>query len=90
MSGTRSQQGEELDIAESTIKDLNAQLAAERAKRERMEEALVEIRDHWACQYDHPRKNTEMYRGSYGVGVTDGHRAAAIIARAAITGDKTP
>lgn len=46
--------------------------------------ALVEIRDHWALQYDHPRKQSEMYQGSYGIGVTDGHRACAIIARKAL------
>ena len=42
--------------------------------------ALREIRDHWANQYDHPRKQSPMYEGPYGIGVTDGHRAAAIIA----------
>jgi hypothetical protein len=42
--------------------------------------ALKEIATHWANNYDHP----EMYRGPYGVGVVDGHRACAIIARAAI------
>ena len=42
--------------------------------------ALISIRDHWACQYDHPAKLTPMYEGPYGVGVTDGHRAAARIA----------
>jgi hypothetical protein len=47
--------------------------------------ALIEIRDHWANQYDHPRKEgNRMYDGPYGVGVTDGHRAASAIARAAL------
>jgi hypothetical protein len=46
--------------------------------------ALTEIRDHWANQYDHPRKQTPMYDGMYGIGVTDGHRAAADIARRAL------
>jgi hypothetical protein len=46
--------------------------------------ALEEIRDHWANQYNHPRKDNEMYRGSYGIGVTDGHRACAIIATEAL------
>jgi hypothetical protein len=51
---------------------------------ERLRTALEEIRDHWANQYDHPRKQSEMYRGSYGIGVTDGHRACAIIATKAL------
>lgn len=55
--------------------DVNAELLA----------ALVAIRDHWACQYDHPKKQGPMYSGPYGIGVTDGHRCAAEIARAAIT-----
>jgi hypothetical protein len=51
---------------------------------ERLRTTLERIRDHWACQYDHPRKASEMYRGPYGIGVTDGHRAAASIARDAL------
>jgi hypothetical protein len=51
----------------------------------RLREALTEIMNHWACDYDHKHANTEMYRGSYGIGIVDGHRAAAIIARAALT-----
>jgi hypothetical protein len=47
---------------------------------ERLRAGLEEIRDHWANQYDHPRKEAEMYRGPYGIGVTDGHRACTIIA----------
>lgn len=43
--------------------------------------ALREIATHWALDYDHKYANTEQYRGSYGVGVTDGHRLAAAIAR---------
>lgn len=50
-----------------------------------LRKALEEIRDHWANQYDHPRKENEMYRGSYGIGVTDGHRACAIIAEKALS-----
>jgi hypothetical protein len=46
--------------------------------------ALIEIRDHWANQYDHPRKSGPMYAGPYGIGVTDGHRACAIIAERAL------
>lgn len=49
-----------------------------------LEEALREIRDHWACQYDHPRKQGDAFKGPYGTGVTDGHRAAANIARRAL------
>jgi hypothetical protein len=47
-------------------------------------EALLDIKNHWANEYDHPRKQTEMYRGSYGIGVTDGHRACTIIAERAL------
>lgn len=54
------------------------------AKIEQQRAALMEIRDHWANDYDHPRKNNEMYRGPYGIGVTDGHRACAAIARRAL------
>ena len=54
---------------------------------DRLRNALAEIRDHWACQYDHPRKRGDMYSGPYGIGVTDGHRAAASIAQTAI-GDR--
>jgi len=53
-----------------------------------MKQALEEIRDHWANQYDHPRKQTPMYQGSYGIGVTDGHRACAIIAKKALNADE--
>jgi hypothetical protein len=54
---------------------------SEEDRIERMRQALIDIRDHWANQYDHPRKENAMYDGPYGVGVTDGHRAAAQIAR---------
>jgi hypothetical protein len=47
--------------------------------------ALSEIANHWACDYDHKHANTEAYRGPYGIGIVDGHRAAAIIARAALS-----
>jgi hypothetical protein len=51
---------------------------------DRYRRALEEIRDHWATSYDHRYANTEAYRGPYGVGVVDGHRACAIIARRAL------
>lgn len=51
---------------------------------ERFRAALQEISTHWANQYDHPRKENEMYRGSYGIGITDGHRACKIIADKAL------
>lgn len=54
------------------------------AEIKRLRTALEEIRDHWANQYDHPRKDAEMYRGPYGIGITDGHRACAIIAEKAL------
>lgn len=47
-------------------------------------DALQEIKTHWACQYDHPKKLSPMYSGPYGIGVTDGHRCAANIAEAAL------
>jgi Lar family restriction alleviation protein len=53
--------------------------------REAPVEALEKIENHWACQYDHPRKQGEMYAGPYGIGITDGHRAAALIATAALS-----
>ena len=62
------------DYAQAAHATLSIQLAEAQS-------ALAEIRDHWANQYDHPRKQSEMYAGSYGIGVTDGHRACAIIAR---------
>ena len=54
------------------------------AEIDRLRAALIEIRDHWACQYDHPKKSGEMYAGPYGIGITDGHRWAANIARKAL------
>lgn len=48
-------------------------------------QALAEIRDHWATDYNHPKANTEMYRGPYGIGIVDGHRACAAIASRALT-----
>ena len=54
---------------------------------ERLRAALAKIRDHWANQYDHPKKQSPMYEGMYGIGVTDGHRACAAIARRALDED---
>ncbi len=55
------------------------------AENARFREGLIEIRDHWANQYDHPRKLAHaMYAGPYGIGVTDGHRLCASIARKAL------
>lgn len=78
-----------LDIAADEIESLEAKLAAAEARETQYfngwkaseaklwvaEAALEEIKNHWANQYDHPRKENEMYRGPYGIGVTDGHRA---------------
>ena len=58
-------------------------VSAER-KVQRLRRALAEIRDHWACQYDHPMKQEARYAGPYGVGVTDGHRSASFMARIAL------
>ena len=66
------------------IEFLETRLRKAAARIEALEAALREIRDHWANQYDHPNKEHEMYRGPYGIGVTDGHRACANIARAAL------
>jgi hypothetical protein len=64
---------------------LAAQTAELSRQNAELRAALVEIRDHWANQYDHPRKlANRIYDGPYGVGVTDGHRAAAQIARKAL------
>ncbi len=53
----------------------------------RLRNALIEIRDHWCCQYDHPKKLAHArYAGPYGIGVTDGHRLCAFIARKALRG----
>lgn len=54
------------------------------SREEVLREALEKIRDHWATDYNHAKAETEMYRGAYGTGVVDGHRAAAIIAREAL------
>jgi hypothetical protein len=51
---------------------------------ERLQAALREITTHWANSYDHPHADTEMYRGPYGTGVVDGHRACTRIARRAL------
>lgn len=70
-----------MSIIDSTDLD---ELRDKVADADKFRAALIEIRDHWANQYDHPRKQGPMYAGSYGIGVTDGHRAAAIIARKAL------
>jgi len=63
---------------------LVAQLSEAHAEIKRLTAALIEIRDHWATDYGNPPKSNEMYRGPYDIGVTDGHRACAAIARAAL------
>lgn len=76
--------GHDFDAVERKTID---QAASVLARSRRMEEALREIADHWACAYDHKYANTEAYRGSYGIGIVDGHRAAALIAKAALEGN---
>jgi len=49
---------------------------------ERLKGALVDIRDSKHCQYE------ENGVGGYGIGVTDGHRFCANIARAALQESK--
>jgi hypothetical protein len=55
-----------------------------RASRDELVAALEKITTHWANNYDHPYADSEMYRGPYGIGVVDGHRACSIIANAAL------
>lgn len=80
---------EHLNEGGRLISELSDKLEKSRSELARANMALEEIRDHWANQYDHPRKDNEMYRGSYGIGVTDGHRACAIIARRGL-GEESP
>ena len=47
---------------------------------DRYEEALRKIAYHPHCEYDHPSNGT----GQYAIGVADGHRCAADIAREAL------
>jgi hypothetical protein len=67
-----------LEMAADEITRLRSDLAIAR-------KALEEVSQHWAIQYDHPRKENEMYHGSYGIGVTDGHRACKVITDAALS-----
>lgn len=53
----------------------------ERTEEDRMRYALTKIATHWAINYGHKYSNNPMYRGPYGIGVTDGHRACALMAR---------
>lgn len=50
---------------------------------ERLEAALKEIATSKFLSYAHSPEN-HMYDGQYGIGVTDGHRYCAKIARAAL------
>ena len=60
------------------------QLVKAEAETRRLRIALEEIAKHWAISYDHPLSETEIYKGPYGIGVTDGHRCCAKIAREAL------
>lgn len=89
MTDTESKTGRELDLEALTrpggLVPVDVETTAQLVRRVlRLTTALEEIRDHWANQYDHPRKQGPMYAGSYGIGVTDGHRACAIIATKAL------
>jgi hypothetical protein len=67
---------------------LTAQIAHLSAQNAKLRQALAEIRDHWANQYNHPKMQSPNYSGMYGIGVVDGHRAAAAIARTALEDDQ--
>jgi hypothetical protein len=71
-------------LLQQRLADAEADALRLHAEKMKFFDALLEISTHWACQYDHPRKENEMYRGPYGIGVTDGHRACAAIANAAL------
>lgn len=66
------------------VRHLSAGMARLLHEHSVMKRALEEIRDHWATDYDHDKANTEMYRGPYGIGIVDGHRACASIADQAL------
>lgn len=66
------------------IQELIVERDAAAREAKRMREALEKIVNHWANSYDHPYCDTEQYRGPYGIGVVDGHRACTLIARAAL------
>jgi hypothetical protein len=58
------------------------------AKVERLREVLEKIRDHRHCSYDRPDPvEAARNRREYDIGVTDGHRCAATIARVALKGE---
>ena len=56
----------------------NAAIAEAADRQERWQAALIEIRDSRFCNYGNNRS------GQYGIGVADGHRYCANIARTAI------
>ena len=74
-----------LHATNGDIQEVARALLALSEEVERMRDALERIRDHWASNYDHQFADTEAYRGSYGIGIVDGHRACASIARTALT-----
>jgi chromosome segregation ATPase len=69
----------------SLIESFNQEVPELRAKVEELKSALEQIGNHWACQYDHANFN-RADSTEYRTGVTDGHRCAAEIARAALKG----
>jgi chromosome segregation ATPase len=69
----------------SLIESFNHEVPELRAKVEELKSALEQIGNHWACQYDHANFN-RADSTEYRTGVTDGHRCAAEIARAALKG----
>lgn len=76
---------EEIESVVAELMEARLRLPALSEEVERMRDALERIRDHWASNYDHQFADTEAYRGSYGIGIVDGHRACASIARTALT-----
>jgi hypothetical protein len=56
----------------------NAAIAESADRLERLQAALIEIRDSRFCSYENSGS------GQYGIGVADGHRYCANVARSAI------
>ena len=88
------------DAARKERNEALAEIGRQREENERLREALIEIRDSKYCQYENTEsvrraslpitgqvvccKRCNTVKGSYGIGVTDGHRFCSAIARKAI------
>jgi len=69
----------ERDNAREAEHDAAREVIKVRQENTRLREALERIAHHAHCSYE------GSGAGDYGVGVTDGHRCAAMVARAALT-----